>query len=82
LATTLSGPQFFYSRHFEQRNCSPFLYGRQFLIISFKWSHVLTEECPTMNGLRIASALQRSKFLVFVTENVVFVVFGSTQKVL
>jgi len=45
LATTLFGPQFSFSQHFEQRNCSllRFLYDTQFLTISFKWLHVFTQ---------------------------------------
>jgi len=41
VANTLFGPQFSFSLHFEQRNCSlpRFLYDTQFLTISFKWLH-------------------------------------------
>jgi len=42
LANTLFGPQFSFSQHFEQRNCSlpRFMYDTQLLTISFKWLHV------------------------------------------
>jgi len=45
LASTLFGPQFPYSQHFEQRNCSlpRFLYDTQFFTMSFKWLHVFIE---------------------------------------
>jgi len=45
LTTTLFGPQFSFNQHFEQRNCSlpRFLYGTQFLMISFKWLQVFIQ---------------------------------------
>ena len=43
--TTLFGPQFSFSQHFEQRNCSlpRFLHDTQFLAIFFKWLHVFIQ---------------------------------------
>jgi len=65
LANTLFGPQFSFSQHFEQRNCS--------LLRFFVWHTVLDdlfqivscfytiEQSSAINNLNIASALQLSK---------------------
>jgi len=45
LPNTLFGPQFSFSQHFEQRNCSlpRFLCDTQFLTMSLKWLHVFIQ---------------------------------------
>jgi len=57
LVTTLFGPQFSFSEHFEQRNCSlpRFFCMTQFLTISFKWLRVIVHGSPNYG--------QRSHFI-------------------
>jgi len=65
LTTTLLNPQFSFSQHFEQSNCSlpRFLYDAQSVTISLKWLHVFKQQnnAQAISILSIASALQLSK---------------------
>jgi len=83
LTTTLFGPQFSFSQHFEQSNCilPRFLYGTVrddiFQVVACFYT---VEQCSAMNNLSIASALQLSKSGLCNLK--LCVILGGMQKVL